>query len=177
MHRRAGIALELDHRDRGQPECFIDKPGFAPATASSGWPTRPPSKLPDDVLAKRGAAAAAAAALLETLVAAMRRAADVEPGRRKARLGVYAGDGLVMLALMRALAVLPSPRRPHARYALVFEVYRWRRDLYARLLYADAPVEIPGVAYAATLDGLGLCRLDDLADLLERRGDEARDGW
>ena len=131
----------------------------------------------DDVLAKRGAAAAAAAALLETLVAAMRRAADVEPGRRKARLGVYAGDGLVMLALMRALAVLPSPRRPHARYALVFEVYRWRRDLYARLLYADAPLEIPGVAYAATLDGLGLCRLDDLADLLERRGDEARDGW
>ena len=61
-----------------------------------------------------------------------------------------------MLALMRALAVLPSPRRPHARYALVFEVYRWRRDLYARLLYADAPVEIPGVAYAATLDGLHL---------------------
>ena len=65
---------------------------------------------------------------------------------------------------------LSVPRLAEPRYlwGVIFTrsqglpLYDWQQALHVRLLLADVPVAIPGVDYATTLDGIALCRLEDL---------------
>ena len=115
----------------------------------------------DDVFSRRDSAVEALRPLADELLANLASAKALAPGKKVRRLFLYGGDVLVLLALHRALSVFPS-RTPDADSPVVFELYDWQQALHVRLLLADVPVAIPGVDYATTLDGIALCRLEDL---------------